>query len=84
MTYKNTQKRCAATDSAPLNSSVGFYDDKIPENKRLDLCICGHKREQHYNGRGLCENQRWDGTTCSCRRFKKQNEHDQRPKGGAE
>lgn len=40
------------------------------EAKAKVLCDCGHKREKHHHGRGLCEFVRGSGFTCDCKRFK--------------
>lgn len=46
---------CAATASPPASGSG---------------CACGHARERHWNGRGMCEGTAPSGFSCSCRRFK--------------
>lgn len=36
------------------------------------ICICGHYRSLHYNGRGMCDgNGMGYSLSCSCRKFKK-------------
>jgi hypothetical protein len=49
--------------------------NEAKRNVRLDrlVCRCGHAKNKHYRGRGICEAENVSGTGvsfCDCRRFR--------------
>lgn len=51
----------------------GWLDWVLKASKET-LCVCGHRKSQHYHSRGLCEVNvsisSDGGVSCYCRRFK--------------